>query len=77
MADEEQTSPEQQKPEEHAISSSVISQVTINPDGSCIIQFVSGGEAIYESIPRDIIDTLLSAPSAGAYFNSEIRGKFQ
>jgi hypothetical protein len=60
-----------------AMSSSAMSRVTYNrKTGHCTIE-LNGKPVVYTKIPEDIVESLVSAPSAGAYFNSKIRGKYE
>jgi hypothetical protein len=41
------------------------------------IQFVSGKVYTYQGVPASVYTGLLEAPSAGQYFNSNIKGVYE
>jgi hypothetical protein len=41
------------------------------------VVFNSGKAYVYYGVPRRVYDALMSAPSAGAYFNKHIRDDFR
>lgn len=60
-----------------AMASSAISFITYNKKtGDSTIEFVTGGKVEHKKIPLDILSALLAAPSAGAYYNANIRGRY-
>lgn len=73
MADE----PDERKPEVIWLESQCIEQITWNfDDESSIIDFRDGRTVTYKKLPREVFDTLASAPSAGEYYNSQIKGQY-
>jgi len=42
-------------------------------DGVLYIKFPDGAEWQYAGVDREIFDTLMSVPSAGAYFNNVVK----
>lgn len=44
--------------------------------GELEIQFTDGTVYTYENVPYDVFQELTEAPSAGAYFNSDIRNAY-
>ena len=56
------------------VNSSAISSVSYNEDTQqLMITFTSGGTYIYYGVPKWKYEGLISASSAGAYFNDHIR----
>lgn len=45
--------------------------------GEMTITFKSGSTYSYSGVPQSVWDGLKNAPSAGKYFNSEIKGRFE
>ena len=41
------------------------------------VQFVSGGNYIYQGVPRQIFDELMNAPSKGSFLNRQIKNVYQ
>lgn len=41
------------------------------------VVFTSGRAYVYYSVPRRVYDALLKAPSAGVYFNAQIRNNYR
>lgn len=41
------------------------------------VMFTNGKEYEYAGVPKEVYDGFTSAPSAGTYFSSEIKGKYQ
>ena len=41
------------------------------------VQFISGGCYIYHSVPRQIYEGLMGAPSKGSFLNREVKGVYQ
>jgi hypothetical protein len=71
------TEEQSQEPEVVALVSNCLYQITFDPsDGSTLIEFKDGKQETYKTIPKEIFDTLASAPSAGAYYNRSIRGQY-
>jgi len=58
------------------IKSSVIRKASFSPDGDMTITFTNGKTYIYEGVSRSVFDGLLSADSAGRYFNLNINGRY-
>lgn len=40
------------------------------------IEFPSGRTYTHENVPQEVYDALVSAPSAGAYYNAAIKGRY-
>ena len=57
------------------IKSSVIRKASFS-NGDMSITFVNGKTYIYEGVSRSVFDGLLSADSAGRYFNLNINGRY-
>jgi lysyl-tRNA synthetase class 2 len=45
--------------------------------GQLQIQFVAGKTYSYSGVPASVYNGLLEAPSAGQYFNKEIKGVYE
>lgn len=59
------------------IKSSLISSIGYHKDKCELdIEFTSGAVYKYFSLPASIVEELLSAPSAGRYFNAVIRDRY-
>jgi hypothetical protein len=58
------------------IKSSVIRKASFSADGDMTITFTNGKTYIYEGVSRSVFDGLLSADSAGRYFNLNINGRY-
>jgi len=41
------------------------------------LTFASGGAYSYKDVPKEVFDGLLAAESAGKYFHSHIKGKYE
>jgi len=41
------------------------------------VQFLNGSRYVYHSVPREVFDAFLNAPSKGSYLNREIKGVYQ
>ena len=58
--------------------STVIRRFAYDPDNCELwVEFVSGRRYVYEEVPASVAETLGSAFSKGAYFNSRIRDRFR
>lgn len=57
------------------LSSSAISYVDYE-NGYLTVHFRDGSRYIYKNVPLAVYEGLLSAGSAGAYFNAEIRDRY-
>lgn len=56
------------------VSSSAIYAIAYNTKSRVLtVEFMSGREYMYPNIPFKLVRGLLSAPSAGIYFNNNIR----
>ena len=61
-----------------SLSSSAISQVSYNSDTKEMhITFAQGRTYIFCGVPRHIFEGLTTAASAGTYYNSYIRDRYQ
>jgi hypothetical protein len=58
------------------IDSSLIRSVTYGTDATLTVRFRDGTVYRYFTVPRPILDQLLTATSKGAYFNRHIRDRF-
>jgi KTSC domain len=68
-----QTPDQQQQPKVHVFTrSSSISSARWDASGDMTITFKGGRSYVYENVPEAIFDGLVSASSAGQYFNSRI-----
>lgn len=57
--------------------SALIERVLFDEDAATLcISFRQSGQYIYEGVPRTVYDALAQAKSAGAFFNSKIKGHF-
>jgi lysyl-tRNA synthetase, class II len=64
--------------EVHPLSSSVLSAVAYDGDTQLLeVRFQTGRIYRYRDIPREIFEPLLTAPSAGQYFNTHIRDRYR
>ena len=41
------------------------------------VRFLSGDMYAYHSVPRDIYDALMNAPSKGSFLNREVKGVYE
>lgn len=46
-------------------------------DKQLIITFIKGGQYLYEDVPENVFNDLISAESAGKYFLAHIKDKFK
>lgn len=60
----------------HELNSTAIVAVEENDDGSVTLFFQDDRSATYEGIPYWVVMGLVDAPSAGRYFNQNIRGQY-
>jgi hypothetical protein len=57
--------------------SSSIAAAGWNADtGALTVQFVNGRSYTHENVPAGVLEELLSAPSAGRYYNDSIKGVY-
>lgn len=60
------------------VDSSFITACAWDPNSqSLMLIFLSGSMWLYYGVPEQIYNDLATAPSAGKYFNSNIRNKFE
>jgi len=57
------------------LQSSAISAVAYQGT-SLFVRFINNHEYEYYNVPKNIYDGLISAPSAGRYFNAYIEGRY-
>lgn len=58
--------------------SSNIAEVDYNDSNHSLrVKFHSGGEYIYDAVPKRIYESLITAESKGSYFYKNIRNKYQ
>jgi lysyl-tRNA synthetase class 2 len=63
--------------QEIPLQSTTIRSVNYNPDTQALdVTFVSGREYTLDGVPPDVFLALLHAPSAGQYFNKNMRGRY-
>lgn len=61
-----------------SIASSHLKSVGYDPDTETLeVEFRTGPIYVYQKVPVDLIDRLLSSDSPGAFFNREIRNRFE
>lgn len=60
----------------HRLESSSIAQVEETGRNTIIVQFRKGARYEYHGVPRETLQGLLDAPSAGRFFNENIRGQY-
>lgn len=64
--------------ERKRVESSMLAAVTYDePSQTLFVEFNSGRIYAYINVPHSVCTELLSAESAGQYFNREIRPKFE
>lgn len=61
----------------HSVNSSSLDWIEESGRGSLIVHFKTGETYEYEGVQLDTINALLEAPSAGRFFNTEIRGNYE
>ena len=59
------------------LDSSLLAAVTYSEHATLDVAFRSGAVYRYFAVPARIVDALLTAPSAGAYFQRQIRPCFR
>jgi hypothetical protein len=60
------------------LDSSVLSRAFYDRNTRCLgLVFSSGKCYRYADVPRNVVDSLASAPSAGAFFNAHIKGVYE
>lgn len=65
------------EPEVVSLSSKSLSQATYDPsDGSTTIDFTDGKSVTYKTLPKEMFDALVTAPSAGNFYNTSIRKQY-
>ena len=65
-------------PEMHYVSSSNVESVGHDDARDELwMTFLDGSTYVYEGVPRETFDELLSAPSVGSYLNREIKPNFR
>ena len=57
-------------------SSLLASAQYLADERALLLTFASGEVYRYDSVERSLFDGLLRAPSAGSYFNRNLRGRF-
>jgi hypothetical protein len=58
--------------------STAIADIEYDPDRRLLrVTFVTGRIYVYEDVPIDAFEALMSAGSRGAYFNRHIRGAYE
>ena len=64
-------------PEMIYVDSSNIEAVGYDDDGQELhVHFLSGGQYVYHSVPREIFEEFLQAPSKGSFLNREIKNVY-
>ena len=58
------------------VESSLLSSLTYSEHRTLELYFRTGAVYRYYSVPREVLQALLAAPSKGAYFNRHIRDRF-
>lgn len=59
------------------LTSSNLKSAAYDPDTQTLrVTFVTGSVYEYSSVPRAVYDGLLTAPSAGRFFNNNIKGTY-
>ncbi|MBB3692307.1 KTSC domain-containing protein [Sphingomonas sp. BK580] len=62
----------------HRPASSLIERLVYDDDTRTLfVTFRAGRRYAYRDVPRTTYDALVGAPSAGAYFNAEVRDRFE
>lgn len=65
------------EPEVVSITSSSIAQITYDfEDKSTTVDFKDGKSVVYKTLPKEIFDALATAPSAGKFYNNNIRKQY-
>jgi hypothetical protein len=61
------------------VTSSVIARIEYHLDDAALLVWfhAAGGPYRYRDVPEDLYEALLSAPSIGGFFNSEIRDRYE
>lgn len=59
-----------------AVLSSMIDEIGYDQDTSSLHVNFGKGAYVYENVPWEVYNDLVTAPSAGGYFISNIRGKY-
>lgn len=63
--------------ETRRLSSTTITHAAWDPDtGKLELTFASGESYDYESVPQDVFEGLVAAPSAGRFFHQFIKGQY-
>jgi hypothetical protein len=62
---------------EESISSTAISSASYDDETKTLeVSFTSGQTYTFQNVPVEIFEGLISAPSAGKYYHSQIKGQF-
>lgn len=60
------------------LDSSVLSRAFYDRSTRCLgLVFTSGKCYRYADVPRNVVESLSAAPSAGAFFNAQIKGVYE
>lgn len=62
--------------ETYSLNSSAIAQLIYDDDTTLCVVILTDGSRFTYAIPQDVMDAWLAAGSAGAFYNTEIRGNF-
>jgi hypothetical protein len=60
-----------------SVESSLLASISYSIHASLDLRFRSGACYRYFAVPQSVFDELLAAPSKGAYFNRNVRGRFR
>jgi hypothetical protein len=58
------------------VDSTAIASITYQIDRTCIVEFTDGSEYDIPNFPPAVLREWLSAPSKGAFWNRNVRGKY-
>lgn len=61
----------------HTTRSGLISKIDYNEETEELTLTLKGGTYKYTDVPKQVFSDLLAADSAGKYFHSAIKGKFE
>lgn len=65
-------------PQMHPVDSSNLRAVGYDADSQELTVTFNGGRSyVYKGVPNGVLEDLLSAASAGKYFNDNVRGVYQ
>lgn len=60
-----------------AVTSTQLSQVGYNEAAKKLrVLFVNGATYEYDTVPKEVYEGLIEAPSAGSFFNGRVKGHF-